>query len=90
MNSFQDEFDCEKCGACCTQLHKSSVYGELDRGDGICKYFDEKGRSCLIYKNRPVICNINEFYTLYYAEKLSLKEFHELNKKACIQLRGRR
>lgn len=34
-------FECDKCGECCRHLKGISIYAELDRGDGICKYLKE-------------------------------------------------
>jgi len=39
-------FQCDRCGCCCRNLHKSEIYAELDRGDGVCKYL--LGNLCTI------------------------------------------
>ena len=43
-------FKCDCCGLCCCNLDKSSIYQDLDSGDGICKYFDENTRNEIIAK----------------------------------------
>lgn len=78
-------FKCDKCGLCCTHLSGSSIYAKLDRGDGICKYFD--GRLCSIFENRPLLCRIDESYEIFFSGKMTRKEFYELNYKSCIELK---
>lgn len=46
-------FHCDCCGLCCMNLDKSDLYSDLNRGDGICKYFDEQTHLCSIYDERP-------------------------------------
>ena len=41
-------------------LDKSDLYSDLNRGDGICKYFDEQTHLCSIYDERPEKCNIDK------------------------------
>ena len=76
-------FNCDKCGLCCMKINQSSIYLELDRGDGICKFFNLRDHLCSIYDNRPVICNIDKMYQMYFSTKLSLEEYYDLNYKAC-------
>ena len=45
-------FNCNKCGLCCQNLNE--YYLDLDRGDGVCRYFNEKTRLCDIYEKRPM------------------------------------
>ncbi len=84
-------FKCSKCGLCCKQIAKMpQIYGFLDNGKGQCKYFDETTNLCTIYKQRPIICNIDESYKLYFSDVYSLEEFYELNYRACktLQMKG--
>ncbi|MCI9487268.1 MAG: YkgJ family cysteine cluster protein [Lachnospiraceae bacterium] len=53
-------FQCDCCGLCCMNLKRSSLYGDLDRGDGICRYFDGNARLCTVYENRPDKCFVSE------------------------------
>ena len=78
-------FKCDRCGCCCRNLNKSSVYSYLDRGDGICKFL--AGNLCSIYSNRPLLCRVDECYELFFSEDISLEEFYQLNKKECKKLR---
>ena len=39
-------FKCDRCGLCCQNLSKSSLYGDLNDGTGVCRYFDRKSNLC--------------------------------------------
>ena len=78
-------FNCDKCGACCRNLNLSSIYKDLDRGDGVCKYL--VGNLCGIYNHRPFICRIDESYEMLYKDIYSLEEYHKLNYDACNELK---
>lgn len=80
-------FKCDKCGLCCKQLNRSSIYSELDRGDGVCKFFDEKVNLCTIYQNRPLLCNIDKSYEIYFKNSMSKDEYYQLNYDACKKLK---
>ena len=80
-------FECDKCGLCCQQLSKSELYSSLDRGDGVCRHFDETTKLCKIYANRPIICNVDEIYDRFLNKKISRKAFHDLNYAVCRQLK---
>lgn len=78
-------FECDACGQCCRNLDKSSIYSELDRGDGICKYL--VGNLCSIYENRPLICRVDESYDIFFKENMRKEEYYRLNCEACIRLK---
>jgi hypothetical protein len=78
-------FECDACGHCCRNLDKSSIYSELDRGDGTCKYL--VGDLCSIYENRPLICRVDESYEKFFKDIMSLEEYYKLNCEACIRLK---
>lgn len=78
-------FQCEKCGACCRNLDKSSIYAELDSGGGVCKYL--KGNQCSIYNDRPLLCRIDECYDVFFKDQYSLEEYYELNYQVCKKLK---
>lgn len=78
-------FQCDKCGACCRNLNLSSLYVELDRGDGICKYLS--GNLCTIYKERPILCRIDESYDAFFANLISKEKYYRLNYEACDKLK---
>ena len=83
-------FICERCGICCRNLSKSELYSDLDSGNGICKYFDTITNLCSIYENRPIKCNVDKLYKLYFQDKMSIDDYYQLNYKACNQLKGER
>jgi hypothetical protein len=76
-------FSCDKCGICCCNLKNSDIYGDLDRGDGICMYYDEVTKLCEIYAQRPVKCRIDDMYYKYYKEVMSIDEYYKINYDAC-------
>lgn len=80
-------FECDMCGLCCQNLKLSEIYSSLDRGDGVCKYYEQKSHRCLIYENRPVICNIEKYYQEYLLGAISKSDYLALNYDACIKLK---
>lgn len=80
-------FNCDKCGICCKCITLSDIYSHLDRGDGVCKYFNDDTNLCSIYPNRPDICNVDKVYEKYYSELLPREDFYRLNKECCLELR---
>lgn len=77
-------FQCKKCGACCRHLSLSPIYAELDRGDGICKYLS--GNECSIYEERPLLCNVDKAYDIYFRPYISRAKYYEITKRACDKL----
>jgi Fe-S-cluster containining protein len=80
-------FPCNGCGLCCTQVHLSSETTFLDRGDGTCRNFDERDRSCSIYSSRPDICRVDRQYEQRFFTQCSWEEFVMLNVQACQSLK---
>lgn len=83
----QSEFLCDKCGLCCMNLHRSELYSGLNRGDGICTYFNLQTNLCNIYKDRPLICRVDEMYKRFFHQTLTLHEFYQLNINVCDNLK---
>ena len=81
-------FECDKCGECCTNLKYSSLYADLDRGDGTCKYL--KDNLCSIYEQRPVICRVDESYDIFFRARMTKADYYRLNYQCCDKLKGRR
>ena len=77
-------FKCTKCGQCCRNLGKSDLYSALDRGDGVCKYLE--GNLCSIYKDRPLLCRVDESYYAFFQEQYSLDEYYRINYNCCKKL----
>jgi Fe-S-cluster containining protein len=79
-------YPCEKCGACCRHIGGAPECEQLDRGDGVCKYYDEKRKECKIYDSRPEICNVTKLYKRY-KDKMTWEEWVNENKRCCQVLR---
>lgn len=80
-------FICDCCGLCCMNLRMSSFYGDLDRGDGVCKYLDFDTGLCLVYENRPEKCNVDKMYELYYRGLMEKEQYYQLNYSVCRTLK---
>lgn len=80
-------FNCDFCGQCCRNITLSPIYIGLNRGDGVCKYFDEKNNLCSIYENRPIECNIDAMYDDFFIDKMSKEQYYELNYNFCKELK---
>lgn len=78
-------FKCDQCGLCCRNLQLSSIYHELDRGDGTCRYL--VGNQCSIYNERPLLCRVDESYNMLFKDVIPLEEFYELNYEMCKKLK---
>lgn len=81
-------FECDKCGLCCTRLNASSIYNKLNRGDGVCIFFDEEVKLCTIYQKRPLICNVDESYEKIFKQSMSKDEYYKANYAACRELKN--
>jgi len=82
-----DKFKCSKCGACCRNLDKSIHFAEYHKGDGVCMYFDIDSNLCTIYDKRPLLCNIDEAYYVYFENYMTRDEYYVQNYNACEVLR---
>lgn len=83
----QLSFPCDKCGLCCQRVNQSVMTEYLDKGDGSCRYYDEINHLCLIYENRPDVCNIQKMYQYHFTNIITWHDFIELNHKVCLQLK---
>lgn len=83
-----DKYNCERCGACCRNIDKSIYFAALDKGNGVCINLDENTNLCKIYEQRPLLCNINEAYEVYFKKIMSLDEYYTENRRACEYLRS--
>lgn len=77
--------DCSKChGYCCRKA--GLLDPTLNRGDGCCKYLN-KDNKCDIYDHRPLICNTDRMYAVFF-NNMSREEYDKLNDEACLKLRN--
>lgn len=81
-------FKCDKCGECCRNLAGNKLYRDLDRGDGICRFLN--GNLCTIYNRRPLKCNIDKTYNMFFSEVCSRENFYELNERVCTLLKNKK
>jgi hypothetical protein len=80
------EFVCSRCGACCRNIHLYEPASYLDRGDGVCKYYNDNDKSCTIYEFRPEICRVDKMYKLF-KNKMTWNEYIDLSYESCEELR---
>ncbi len=80
-------YPCQKCGACCRLVGRSFWGKDIADGDGVCRFLDRGTSLCRIYGERPIFCNVDEFYELYCAAHMTREEFYRQNKRECEQLR---
>lgn len=80
-------FNCDQCGLCCKSLHDSEMYKDLNRGDGVCKHYDEVTNLCSIYDKRPLKCRIDDMYEKKFKQLLTLEQYYELNYEGCKTLK---
>ncbi len=79
-------FPCNECGACCKSLKGIESFSELDRGDGVCKHFNDLTKRCSIYNERPLLCNIDKAYVTLFADQMSKEQYYEINIRSCNEL----
>lgn len=85
--SKNQKFECIKCGACCRHLDAFyGIYDDLDRGDGICMFYDSETCLCSIYKFRPNKCRIGYIYNKI-KDIISSDKYFKLTIYGCFQLR---
>lgn len=79
-------FTCDKCSLCCKRLHRSEIYRNLHNGNGICKFL--KGNECSIYNTRPLVCRVDESYSVFFKDRMSYEEYLELTYNCCELLKS--
>ena len=79
-------FPCTACGKCCRNVHLSEQTAYLNRGDGICRYFDTETNLCKIYENRPLICRVEDYYKTHLSHIYEWDEFVKLKLEICQKL----
>lgn len=85
-NTDRKEFVCTRCGCCCKKVTYYEPAAFLDRGDGVCKYYDDTNKACTIYDFRPEFCRVDKMYKLY-KDKMTWDEYLKLNYESCEELR---
>lgn len=82
-------FTCDCCGECCRHIIGIVELQEFCLPDGSCKYLLTNNK-CSIYDNRPLICQVDEYYKDVIYPFMSLEDFYDINNKACNELKERR
>lgn len=84
-----DTFPCDKCGACCRHIRLLGKSYEwlLDGGTDMCRYFDAAANLCAVYPVRPLICNVEAAYHVYFSD-MPYEEYIEQNCLACRLLKN--
>ncbi len=82
-------FQCDKCGLCCMRISDlpPSLGEDLNRGDGVCRYFDDESHLCTIYDSRPLFCNVERTYNEMFASSMSKEEYYGLNYASCKRIK---
>ncbi|WP_083922961.1 YkgJ family cysteine cluster protein [Neomegalonema perideroedes] len=80
-------FPCDQCGECCKRAGLIAETRSLDRGDGVCRHFDDQSRQCMIYHERPEVCRVDLQYMRKYRALMSWESFVDLNMQACDELK---
>jgi uncharacterized protein len=68
-------FNCDGCGLCCEKAN--------------CIHFTEE-RKCAIYDTRPLICNVDKGYEMFFKDKISKIEWYDLNYASCASLKQKK
>ena len=84
----ETKFKCYSCGKCCENIKDIDIYKYLDNGRGICRFYNKTEKKCKIYEIRPLICNIDRMYELYYHKIISKENYYLINKIGCKKLKG--
>ncbi|MGQ0286760.1 YkgJ family cysteine cluster protein [Pasteurellaceae bacterium 22721_9_1] len=80
------QFPCTACGKCCRRVNLSEQTIFLDRGDGVCQYFDENTNLCTIYETRPLVCRVEDYYKNFLSDVYTWEEFVKINISICEKL----
>ena len=82
-------FKCDCCGLCCMNIGSNPLFEDIDRGDGICIFFDCSSHLCTIYDTRPVKCNVDLAYDMYLKDVITKEQYYQLNYNQCENLKRR-
>ncbi len=84
--AFRQKFPCNGCGKCCRHVDQSPETAWLDRGDAVCRNFDESINLCRIYDSRPLVCRVEDYYDEHLSDLLKWNDFVEINMEICRNL----
>lgn len=78
-----NSFSCDRCGLCCRHIKNIELLKELDDGTGTCRFLNRETNLCSIYNSRPLICNVDDAYEIFFKENMTREEYYMLNYSAC-------
>ncbi|MDO4434208.1 MAG: YkgJ family cysteine cluster protein [Alysiella sp.] len=81
-------FPCTACGLCCQKVHLSEQTAWLNRGDGVCRHYNEITRLCTIYDTRPLVCRVVDYYDVHLSNSVVWQDFVQINLAICQQLQA--
>jgi Fe-S-cluster containining protein len=94
------KYKCDACGRCCKYMkmvmenkdkYKGARRIAIDRfpykwkEDGSCEKL--VNNKCEVYSKRPLLCNIEKMYEVFFKGVMSKKEYFEKVKKSCNMLK---
>ncbi len=82
-------FKCDCCGQCCKNVGKVKILERLADESGACRFLDAEKNLCRIYKSRPLFCNVEAMYKVFFEDKMTREEFYNLNYEVCEKLKKR-
>lgn len=75
-------FFCNKCGECCRHIDLIKELKGFDAIGGVCKYLT-RDNLCAIYDKRPLICNVDKYYSEHLKNEIPLSKWYEINEASC-------
>ncbi|WP_137937686.1 YkgJ family cysteine cluster protein [Chitinivorax sp. B] len=77
------KYPCTRCGSCCRKMER--VAG-LNRGDGVCRFLDERTDLCTVYATRPLQCRVDDSYTMRFRSTMSARTYYMAQVNRCTKL----
>ena len=81
-------FKCDCCGQCCRNIGGVKVLEALDSGDGVCIFLNREENLCRIYGSRPLFCNVDAMYDVFFRDEMTREEFYSANYSVCEELKN--
>ncbi len=53
----------------------------------MCKYYDEQSKLCSVYNERPVICNVDQYYETVLKGTVERAAYYSSNYAVCEKLK---
>lgn len=80
-------FKCDCCGMCCRNIGGVKILEGLDGGDGVCVFLNREENLCRIYRSRPLFCNVDAMYEVFFRDRMTREEFYHANRSVCERLK---